>query len=353
MEDKKQTNVTGGQTADAHQEIRHPGADPGPGLLESDCIARYTAKDSVFCDLFRNKKYLLQLYQTLHPEDTETTEDDLTDITIRNVLTDGIYNDLGFRNKDRVVILTEAQSSWSMNILIRMLFYMSETYHDYFMRKNVDLYSRTKVRMPSAELYVVFTGERVHRPEYISLSGEFFGGKACDVEVRAKVLYGDEGNDIISQYVTFSKVYTAQVKRHGYSRMAVLETIRICRDRDVLTEYLKTRESEVVSIMKMLFDDEYIQRAYHMRVEKEAKEAAEKEVRAAVEKEIRAEAEKEVRAAAEKEIRAAVEEKAIREMMENASKMVKAKRIKMDEVREFFPQLSPEDIETLRQMVEG
>lgn len=106
---------------------------------EQNLIARHTAKDSVFCDLFRDKKYLLQLYQALHPEDTETTEEDLTDITIRNVLTDGIYNDVGFRNKDKVIILTEAQSTWSMNILIRMLLYLAETYHSYF-RKKMQIY---------------------------------------------------------------------------------------------------------------------------------------------------------------------------------------------------------------------
>ena len=79
--------------------------------------AKLTIRDSVFSDLFRDKKYLLKLYQTLHPEDTETTEDDLVDVTIQNVLTNDLYNDLGFRNKDRIVILTEAQSSWSVNIV--------------------------------------------------------------------------------------------------------------------------------------------------------------------------------------------------------------------------------------------
>ena len=33
-------------------------------------------KDSVFCDLFGMPEYLMQLYQVLHPDDTETTEDD-------------------------------------------------------------------------------------------------------------------------------------------------------------------------------------------------------------------------------------------------------------------------------------
>ena len=35
-------------------------------------------KATVFSDLFKIKKYLFQLYRTLHPEDTTTVEDDLT-----------------------------------------------------------------------------------------------------------------------------------------------------------------------------------------------------------------------------------------------------------------------------------
>ena len=62
-------------------------------------VMKRTIKDSVFTDLFQNKKYLLQLYKSLHPED-DVTEDDLTDVTIKNVLTDNIYNDLGFVVED-------------------------------------------------------------------------------------------------------------------------------------------------------------------------------------------------------------------------------------------------------------
>ena len=41
---------------------------------EEETIAKYTIKDSVFSDLFKIKKYLLQLYRALHPEDKTTTE---------------------------------------------------------------------------------------------------------------------------------------------------------------------------------------------------------------------------------------------------------------------------------------
>ncbi|MCD8238232.1 MAG: hypothetical protein LUC92_02690 [Clostridiales bacterium] len=42
-------------------------------------------KDTVFTRLFREKKYLLQLYQALHPEDTDTTEEDLKTITLEPI----------------------------------------------------------------------------------------------------------------------------------------------------------------------------------------------------------------------------------------------------------------------------
>lgn len=50
--------------------------------------AKYTIKDSVFCDLFAHKEYLLQLYQFLHPEDENVTEEELEIQTIQNVLVD-------------------------------------------------------------------------------------------------------------------------------------------------------------------------------------------------------------------------------------------------------------------------
>ena len=86
-------------------------------LSEEEIVAKYTIKDSVFSDLFRIKKYLLQLYKSLHPEDKTATENELTDITIKNILTDGIYNDLGFLFREKFMILLEAQSLWTLNII--------------------------------------------------------------------------------------------------------------------------------------------------------------------------------------------------------------------------------------------
>ena len=53
------------------------------------------------------------------------------------------------------------------------------------------------------------------------------------------------------------------------TKQAVTETIRICKDRNILKQYLSSKEVEVVTIMMSLFDDEQIMRTYTKDIEKE------------------------------------------------------------------------------------
>ena len=227
-----------------------------------EIMAKRTAKNSVFLNLFQDKSYLLKLYKTLHPEDTAATEDSLTDVTIENVLTDNLYNDLGFIVGNKLMILVEAQSTWTMNILVRVLLYLAKSYHEYFQRTSQNYYKSKKVKMPKPELYVIFTGNKGRKPDRISLSKEFFEGADIDIEVKAKVIYESNEDDIINQYIIFCKVFNEQTKMHGMTRKAVTETIRICKDRNVLRDYLLKKEKEVVTIMMSLFDEEQIMRSF-------------------------------------------------------------------------------------------
>ena len=227
-----------------------------------EIMAKRTAKNSVFLNLFQDKSYLLKLYKTLHPEDTAATEDSLTDVTIENVLTDNLYNDLGFIVGNKLMILVEAQSTWTMNILVRVLLYLAQSYHEYFQRTSQNYYKSKKVKMPKPELYVIFTGNKGRKPDRISLSKEFFEGADIDIEVKAKVIYESNEDDIINQYIIFCKVFDEQRKLYGMTEQTVRETIRICKDRNVLKEYLMNREMEVVTIMMSLFNDEQIMKTY-------------------------------------------------------------------------------------------
>lgn len=244
-------------------------------------IPKRKIKDSVFTNLFQDKKYLLQLYQALHPEDNNVTEEEIKDITIKHVLIDADYNDLGFSVGDRLMVLVESQSTWTFNIIIRALMYLIQTYHDYFKRTNQNLYGSKKVNMPKPELYVIFTGDRKNIPETISLSKEFFDGAKIAIDAEVKVLYQETKEDIIGQYIIFSKVYNEQRTQYGNTKQAITETIRICKNRDILKEYLESKEQEVVDMMMTLFDDEQILKAYTKDIEdstakETARETAEK-----------------------------------------------------------------------------
>ena len=231
--------------------------------------------------LFQDKKYLLQLYKALHPEDDSVTEDDIKDVTIKHILVDANYNDLGFSVDGRFVVLVESQSTWTLNIIIRALMYLIQTYHDFFKRTKQNLYGTKKVNMPKPELYVIFTGAKPKNPpNIISLSKDFFDGEKIAVDVEVRVLYQEDENNIIGQYIIFCKVYNEQRMKCGQTKEAIIETIRVCKDRNILKEYLENKEQEVVDIMMTLFDDEQVLEAYAEDIKNsEARKTAEKLIR--------------------------------------------------------------------------
>lgn len=106
-------------------------------------------------------------------------------------------NDLGFIVGNRLMILIEEQSVWTINILIRILIF---------------------------------------------------------VDVKAKIIYDGKKGDIINQNVSYTRVFDEQIKKYGKTKKAVTETIRICRDRDVLKNYLI--KEEVPDIMFAHLDKE-------------------------------------------------------------------------------------------------
>ena len=126
----------------------------------ASCMINRNIKDSVFCDLFGRPEYLYQLYQVLHPEDTETQSEDLTIVTLSRIIVHEMYNDLGFLAGNRLIVLVEDQSTWSVNIVVRFLMYLGETYRRYIEKNDLDLYTSKKLELPKPQLYVVYTGDR-------------------------------------------------------------------------------------------------------------------------------------------------------------------------------------------------
>ena len=215
-----------------------------------------TIKDSIFTFLFGEPEYTMELYQTLHPEDTTVKDSDVKLVTLQNVLANGMYNDLGFQVRDKLILLVEAQSTFSENIPLRMLLYLAATYKDYVEDHKLSLYREKKVSIPRPELYVVYTGNKKDVPDELKLSSLFEGDGS--VELSVKVLRDDGKGSIVDQYIAFSKIVDEQVKLHGRTDTALYETLRICRERKILKMFLDSREKEVVDIMTMLFDQQKV-----------------------------------------------------------------------------------------------
>ncbi len=215
-----------------------------------------TIKDSVFTYLFSQPEYARELYLNLHPEDQDVTEADIKLVTLENVLTTGQYNDLGLQVRDKLILLMEAQSTFSPSIPLRLLMYLADTYREYVLREKISLYSDKKITIPRPELYVVYTGERKNAPNVMRLSDLYEG--AGNAEVEVKVLCGENSQQILGQYVEFCKISNEQVSLHGKTETAASETIRICLEQKVLVPFLNERQKEVHDIMRTLFDQETI-----------------------------------------------------------------------------------------------
>ena len=70
--------------------------------------------------------------------------------------------------------------------------------------------------------------------------------------------------------MAFCRIFNEQARLYGLTEKALRETIRLCRDRDVLKEYLERREREVTKIMSLLFDQETVTRIREERLYREA-----------------------------------------------------------------------------------
>ncbi len=86
--------------------------------------------------------------------------------------------------------------------------YLAQSYHEYFERTSQSLYKSKKVKMPKPELYVIYPGNKGRKPDTISLSQEFFDG--ADIEIKAKVIYESDKDNIINEYIVFVRFLTSR-----------------------------------------------------------------------------------------------------------------------------------------------
>ena len=102
--------------------------------------------------------------------------------------------------------------------------------------------------------YAVFSQVSSTRDE----ADEFFGGDAFGLELKVKIIYQSGNDNILDQYIKFTKISDEQVKLKGRSRETAAEIIDICVENNILKEFLLSRKKEVIDMLDVLFDQEYV-----------------------------------------------------------------------------------------------
>ena len=85
-------------------------------------------KDNLFCSMFTSvPSYKVEVMNQVAPEYSEElkdiTEDDIELNTLQTVFVHGVHNDVSFIVQDKFMVLIEAQSTWSPNIILRIFPY--------------------------------------------------------------------------------------------------------------------------------------------------------------------------------------------------------------------------------------
>ena len=233
-------------------------------------------KSSLFTMLFSDRKELLGLYNAVSGKQYKDPGA-LSVNTLENAIYMAIKNDLSFVIDSRLS-LYEHQSTYSPNLPLRFLFYISNLYSG--MTRNENLYGTRAVQIPTPEFIIFYNGEE-ERPERETLRlsdlytfrGEDGRTEESDyrLELKAELLNicGDNNKALKDACRTLREyaIFTDKMRTYAKSmdiETAAERTIEECIRENVLREFLEKHKAEVIKVSIFEYDQEK-----HIRQERE------------------------------------------------------------------------------------
>ena len=227
-------------------------------------------KSKIFAMLYSSKKELLELYNAVsgrHYEDPELLEIN----TLENAIYMSMHNDVSFLIDSRLS-LYEHQSTYSPNLPLRYLFYISDLYSG--MTKDENLYGSKCVQIPTPQFIIFYNGiEELPDRTVLKLSDAYSVKEDQPaLELTAIMLNINSGhNETLKNTCKSLKdysEYTRRVREYAEVRPleeAVEQAITECIEENILAEFLKQNRAEAKSVSIYEYDQEK-----HMRQEREA-----------------------------------------------------------------------------------
>ena len=185
-------------------------------------------------------------------------------ITMDNVLTIHPYNDLGLLARGKLIVLAEAKTTWSVNIIFRLADSYFDSAMSYLKIRKAYPHSSVKVDVPDVEVFVIHTGKKKVEKDVLSLNQEFVDGVPNKPEFKARIVHGEYKGGIIEEYMGFCRIWDENVFRANTPMeklQAVTATIDLCIQKGYLVRYLEEYRPEVEIIMMTMFTSEDVKLA--------------------------------------------------------------------------------------------
>ena len=226
-------------------------------------------KARLFVMIFEDKKKLLELYNAVsgkHYEDPELLEIN----TLENAIYMSMRNDLSFLIDARLS-LYEHQSTYSPNLALRFLFYLSDILSG--MTADANLYGTKKVQIPAPRFVVFYNGEEEQPDRQILKLSELYAVKeeVPKLEMEILMLNVNQGHnpELMEACHTLWEYaeYTGRVRKYAKDQPiaeAVERAITECIREGVLKEFLEKNRREAKNVSIYEYDQEK-----HIRQERE------------------------------------------------------------------------------------
>ena len=210
-------------------------------------------KSDVFSMLMENKSYALEVYNALNHSDYKNPEE-VEIIRLERGISLSVRNDASFLI-DMNMSFYEHQSTYNPNMPLRSAIYYINALEDWLRRKNLDLFSRKRIQLPTPHFVVFYNGTE-KRPEYEEMKlSEAFCHKTDEpgIEVRCRVYNINPDNNrtlkersaVLEGYTYFvEKVRTYRKGNMGLEE-AVDRAIEDCIENHVLEDFFRDRKDEV------------------------------------------------------------------------------------------------------------
>lgn len=230
-------------------------------------------KDRLFRAVFKEKRYLLDLYNAVNGTDYRDP-DALQVNTIENIIYLSMKNDLSFLLSG-TLNLYEHQSSYNPNMPIRGLLYFGRLYDKYITANHINIFSSVRKQLPVPQYFVFYNGTREEPDQTVlRLSDSFFpasGEKPPCLECTSVMLNINYGHNKalmekcrrLEEYALFVSTVREHLADGAERENAITNAVEECIDRNILTDILTEQKSEVIQMVLETFNQEDYEKDIH------------------------------------------------------------------------------------------